>query len=78
MIYTKRYIYSLSLIVSIIIFFLTNFLIFKIQTNYIKFEESQVISSENPIIDESKKEISNKDSSSSTKIKSSESANKNN
>ena len=56
MIYTKRYIYSLSLIISIFIYSLTNFLVIKIQTNLIQFEESQIISLENSTINQNENE----------------------
>lgn len=57
MIYTKRFIYSLSLIISIFIYFLTCLFVIKIQTNLILFEKSQTISLEDLKNNQNEKEV---------------------
>ncbi len=59
MIYTKRCIYSLSLIISIIIFFLITIFINKIKFNSLQFQQSQVISLENSTSHEKENQIKN-------------------
>ena len=65
--YTKRNVRTLSLLVTILVYVLFNFTIYKINQNTIEFQKSQVISLENPI--EKNENLKNEKAEDKTEIK---------